>query len=246
MSAYEDPATSFGAVAGTYEAGRPEYPAEAVTWLLEATGREHPRVADVGAGTGKLTRAAVAAGAEAVAIDPDPAMLAELSVRVPGVPTFVGTAENLPLPGAAVDALLFGQAWHWVDVDGASAEAARVLRAGGVLGLVWNVRDDRDEWVRELTAVMHDSAAETLIATGGPRVAGPFGEAATRTWEWVRAISRADFVAMVASRSYVITASAEDRARILTGAETLFDRRAGGGEQILLPYRTEAFRYLRP
>jgi ubiquinone/menaquinone biosynthesis C-methylase UbiE len=101
------------------------------------------RVADVGAGTGKLTRVVAGLGAEVVAIDPDAAMLAELAARVPDVPTFVGTGERIPLTDASADAVVFGQAWHWVDPDAASAEVGRVLRPGGVLGLIWNVRDER-------------------------------------------------------------------------------------------------------
>ena len=149
MASREEMSLSFGAAAGAYESGRPDYPREAVDWML-APVRAHDRalrVADVGAGTGKLTRTIVEAGAEVVAIDPDPGMLAALREHVHGVPTFVGTGERMPLPDASLDAVLLGQAWHWVDPVAASAEAARVLRAGGVLGLVWNIRDESDPWV---------------------------------------------------------------------------------------------------
>lgn len=177
-------ATSFGAEAGNYEAGRPEYPFEAVAWMLESAPAGARRIADVGAGTGKLTRTLLAApDAEIVAIDPDPAMLAVLREGAPGVPTFVGTAERLPLPDESVDAVVLGQAWHWVDPVAGSTEIGRVLRPGGVLGLIWNVRDERVEWVRRLTGVMHGSAAEDLLRGDGPTVAGPFESLQSRTWE---------------------------------------------------------------
>src|SRR6478735_11115903 len=133
MGSREEMAKSFGSEDGVYEAGRPGYPTAAVEWMLQPVGHEGRalRVADVGAGTGKLTRVAVELGAEVVAIDPDAAMLAELREHVHGVPTFVGSAERMPLPDASVDALLLGQAWHWVDSAAASEEAARVLRSGG-------------------------------------------------------------------------------------------------------------------
>src|SRR5688572_15584809 len=183
--------TSFGAAAGAYEAGRPEYPREAVEWLL-APGRRDDhvlRVADVGAGTGKLTRTIVEIGADVVAVDPDAHMLAALRENVHGVPTFVGSAERMPLPDASVDAVLLGQAWHWVDPAQAAAEAARVLRPGGVLGLVWNIRDESDPFARGLTAVMHASEAERLISEGGPAVGDRFGTLDSRTWTWTRTMA---------------------------------------------------------
>jgi SAM-dependent methyltransferase len=249
MAGRAEMSTSFGAHAGTYEAGRPSYPTEAVAWLLEPAVRRclRVRVADVGAGTGKLTRVAVELGGEAVAIDPDVEMLAQLREAVPGVPTFVGRAESLPLPDAAVDAVLYGQAWHWVDVADASAEAARVLRPGGVLGLVWNIRDDRVPWVKALGQAMHASNAEEVLAGDGPQVAAPFPGLEVRRWEWSRAMTRADLLAMVRSRSYVITAGAEERARVERAlAALLDDMGAVGSATVDLPYVTHAFRSVRP
>jgi SAM-dependent methyltransferase len=249
MASREEMSTSFGAAADTYEAGRPAYPADAVAWMLEPVrdASRPTRVADVGAGTGKLTRAAVELGAEVVAIDPDPAMLENLRGNVAGVPTFVGRAEALPLPDAALDAVLFGQAWHWVEVSAASAEAARVLRAGGVLGLVWNIRDESVEWVRRLTGAMHGSRAEELIAAGGPSVGDPFTGLARRTWGWSRPMTRADLFAMARSRSYVITAEPEERVRIEQALTELCDDIGAVGEATVeLPYITHAFRSIRP
>jgi SAM-dependent methyltransferase len=156
----------------------------------------------------------------------------------------------MPLPDASVDAVLLGQAWHWVDVAAASTEAARVLRAGGVLGLVWNIRDESVPWVAQLTAAMHGSHAEELLAGEGARVAEPFAGLEGHVWRWTRTLGRRAFVDMVSSRSYVITASEDDRARILARVGDVFDehRRVGadGSEVVDLPYRTHAFRTIRP
>lgn len=240
---------SFGAAAGAYEAGRPEYPAEAVAWMLAPAraGSDAPRVADVGAGTGKLTRAVVALGAQVVAIEPDADMLAVLHEAVPGVPTFVGSAERMPLPDASLDAVLLGQAWHWVDPDAGSTEAGRVLRSGGVLGLVWNLRDEEHPWVARMTDIMHGSNAEVMIAEGGPVVAPPFAELEMRTWRWSRRMTRATLEDMVRSRSYVITAEPAERARIDSGLSALFDEIGAVGEApIDVPYVTHAYRAIRP
>ncbi|WP_149084803.1 MULTISPECIES: class I SAM-dependent methyltransferase [Microbacterium] len=240
-------ARSFGAAAGSYEAGRPEYPFEAVAWMLEPMADGARRVADVGAGTGKLTRALVgAADAEVVAIDPDPAMLAALREAVPGVPTFVGTAEALPLPDASVDAVVLGQAWHWVEPIAASAEIGRALRQGGVLGLIWNLRDERVDWVRRLTDIMHGSNAEIMLAEGDPVVAEPFGPLAQERWEWSRPMTRELLHRMAASRSAVITADDAEKARIRRDMDALFDELGLQGDAVIeVPYVTRAFRAAR-
>jgi SAM-dependent methyltransferase len=251
MANREEMSRSFGTAAAAYESGRPDYPREAVDWMLAPVAHDGRalRAADVGAGTGKLTRTIVETGAEVVAIDPDPGMLAVLRANVHGVPTFAGTAEGMPLPDSSLDAVLLGQAWHWVDPAAASSEVARVLRSGGVLGLVWNIRDESLPWVAELTAAMHGSHAEQMLAHDGPRVAEPLGPLEKRTWAWTRTVGRAALLDMVASRSYVITASDEDRTRILAAVDELFDtqRRTDdtGAEVVDLPYLTYAFRSIR-
>ncbi len=248
MNQPREAATSFGSEAGAYEAGRPDYPEDAVRWLLgPAPEGRRLRVADVGAGTGKLTRVAVALGAEVVAIDPDPEMLTALNRSVPGVPTFVGTAERLPLPDGSVDAAILGQAWHWVDPSAGSAEVGRVLRPGGSLGLIWNIRDETVGWVRRLGEVMGGSRAESMISGGDPPIAEPFGRLDKRSWPWRRSMTRATLTSMVRSRSYIITAEPEVRARIEAELGTLFDEiGAVGDETVELPYVTYAFRSIRP
>ncbi|MGX1695772.1 class I SAM-dependent methyltransferase [Microbacterium keratanolyticum] len=243
----DERATSFGSQARSYEAGRPEYPFAAVAWMLETLPAGASRVADVGAGTGKLTRALVGApSAEIVAIDPDPAMLESLRVNVPGVPTFIGTAEQLPLPDASLDAVVLGQAWHWVEPVAGSREVGRVVRPGGTLGLIWNIRDESVEWVTRLTEIMHASSAEETLADGGPAVHEPFGALEESEWPWTRTMTRAQMHSMAASRSYVITASDEERTRIRREMNALFDDLGIDAEgTIELPYVTRAFRATR-
>ncbi len=215
--------------------------------MLERMPADSRRVADVGAGTGKLTRVlSQAPDAEVVAVDPDPEMLATLRAAVPGVPTFVGSAEQLPLPDASVDAVVLGQAWHWVDPVAGSAEIGRTVRSGGVLGLIWNIRDDRVEWVRRLTEIMHGSHAEIMLAEGDPVVAAPFGPIEQERWEWVRPVTREVLHRMAASRSYIITAPDEEKERIRRELDALFDELDLHGDATIdLPYVTRAYRAVR-
>src|SRR5579863_6474495 len=148
--------SSFGAAAAAYAEHRPDYAQAAVRWALKpAPG---PRVLDLGAGTGKLTATLVALGAEVIAVEPDPAMLAELRRALPAVRALTGSAEAIPLPDASVDAVLAGHALHWFDMTVAGPEIARVLVPGGILAGLWNVFDDRLDWVAGLERVSGSAA----------------------------------------------------------------------------------------
>lgn len=144
-------ASSFGAAAVAYAEHRPDYASAAVRWAVEpASGL---RVLDLGAGTGKLTSTLVALGADVIAVEPDPAMLTELGRALPAVRALVGSAEAIPLPDASVDAVLAGNAMHWFDMAVAAPEIVRVLAPGGVLAGLWNVVDNRVDWVAGLERV---------------------------------------------------------------------------------------------
>jgi SAM-dependent methyltransferase len=152
--------SSFGAAATAYAEHRPDYARAAVRWALErAPG---PRVLDLGAGTGKLTATLVGLGAEVVAVEPDPAMLSVLRRALPTVRALRGSAEAVPLPNASVDAVVAGNAMHWFDMDVAGPEIARVLVPAGILSGLWNVFDNRVDWVAGVERV---SGSEAI----GPR-----------------------------------------------------------------------------
>ena len=217
-------ATSFGAAAGVYESARPGYPAEAVRDLL---GPQPLDVLDLGAGTGKLTRTLVAAGHHVRAVDPDAGMLASLATAVPEVPYDVGTAESLPLPDASVDAVVAGQAYHWFDPATALPEIARVLRPDGLLGLLWNVRDDEVPWIYDLGQIM--GALDAGDQLEPPALQPVFTEAAVRWYEHVHPLTVDGLVDLAASRSYVIRLPDDERADRLAQVRALGERVAEGG-----------------
>jgi len=233
---------NFGSIAELYERVRPGYPAEAVEWLLG----ESAVVADVGTGTGKLTDALLASGRDVTAVDPDPGMLAVLTAKHPGVPTVAGTAEQLPFADATFDAVTFGQSWHWVDPPRGSAEVARVLRPGGTLGLVWNIRDAREPWVAELADILdHRSADELMLAAGGPIVTEPLTFDDAATFDWVSTIDVETLVDLAATHGFVLTASDIERRAMLDGVRALGERVAGKDGVLRLPYRLYAYRFTR-
>jgi len=142
-------ATSFGSVADDYARARPGYPQAAVRWALEhAPGSD---VLDLAAGTGKLTGALLDAGRNVTAVEPLDRMREQLELAFPDVVALPGTAEAIPLDDACVDAVVVGQAFHWFDTGPALDEIVRVLRPGGVLAPMWNVRDDAVPWIVAMT-----------------------------------------------------------------------------------------------
>jgi SAM-dependent methyltransferase len=204
-----DRSLSFGSAAAAYEHGRPSYPPEAIDWLLPTGAR---KVLDLGAGTGKLTTRLVERGLDVVAVDPIPDMLEVLRASLPETRAVLGTAEEIPLEDNSVDAVLVAQAWHWVDPERAVPEVARVLRPGGRLGLVWNTRDERLGWVRELGEIIGSDGDRGRFDVALPT---PFAEPQRHQVEWTNYLTPQALIDLVASRSYCITSPTEVRTRTL-------------------------------
>jgi SAM-dependent methyltransferase len=200
---------SFGLEAAAYERGRPSYPPEAIDWLLSCGARD---VLDLGAGTGKLTIRLVERGLDVVAVDPIPEMLELLSASLPDTPALLGTAEDIPLPDNSVDSVLVAQAWHWFDLERAVKEVARVLRPGGRLGLIWNTRDERLGWVKDLGRIVgHENDPFNHEVT----LPEPFAGTERQQFEWTSYLTPQALIDLVASRSYCITSPTEVRTRTL-------------------------------
>lgn len=237
-------AASFDGVAGVYDAARPSYPRQAVDWLVEA---DAVTVADVGAGTGKFTRLLQRPGRTVIAVEPSAGMRAELSASLPDVPVRKGAGESIPLPDAAADAVTFAQAWHWVNPPAASAEVARVLRSGGTLGLVWNLRDERVEWMHALGEAMRADGDHYRGDPHDPTVLEPFGKPERQLVEWMQPGSRASILDMVRSRSYFDLLSEDEQRNTLDAVEDVLRRHPEtAGPTIAMPYVTASFRYVRP
>jgi SAM-dependent methyltransferase len=232
------PFTAFAEVAGAYERARPTYPEEAVRWLL---GDEPCDVLDLGAGTGKLTRVLAALGHRVTAVEPLAAMRAELEAAVPGVVVVSGNAESLPLEDASVDAVACAQSFHWFDHAVALPEIARVLRPGGRLALVWNSRDDRVEWVAQLSDIIGNETVAEWDVQGPIRASGLFEPVETIEFRLEQTLDRETLLDLVLSRSYCAKLPETDREPILAEVAKLYDETAGEAG-VRLAYVTECFR----
>jgi SAM-dependent methyltransferase len=230
---------SFGSVADLYARFRPSYPQDAVTF---AVGDAPRRILDLGAGTGLLTQRLVSLGHEVVAVEPDPQMLAVLVESLP-VDALIGSAEAIPLPDDSVDAVTVGQAFHWFDQQRALPEIARVLRPGGVLGLLWNVLDDSVAWVDALCDITGGEARASLVeAEGDPELAPWFSQLEAASFGHTQELTLDELLGLVGSWSHIYL---RDDANDVLGqvrSRVLQDPALKGFHEYSLPYLTSTFR----
>lgn len=236
-------ARGFDLQADAYDRGRPGYPAEAIAFVIE-TLRIGPgaTVVDLAAGTGKLTRELVPTGAELIAIEPVAGMREVLSRSLPDVLVTDGTAESLPLDAASVDGVVVAQAFHWFDGPRALAELARVLRPGGRLAVVFNVRDERDRVQAALERVWEPYRGDTPTHRTGAwqrafEPADRFTPLVHRAFANDQRVSADQLVDRVVSVSFIATLDEARRAAIEAEVRTLLADDA----EVVLPYRTDVF-----
>ncbi|MFI2350213.1 class I SAM-dependent methyltransferase [Streptomyces sp. NPDC019443] len=132
---YRQAAESFGSDAERYDRTRPRYPDAMVDRIV--AGSPGFDVLDVGCGTGIAARQFQAAGCKVLGVEPDARMAGP--ARQLGVEVDVATFEAWDPAGREFDAVVAGQAWHWIDPVAGATKAAQVLRPGGRLAAFWNV-----------------------------------------------------------------------------------------------------------
>jgi SAM-dependent methyltransferase len=234
---------SFELVADVYERARPTYPPEAVAWIAERLDLQPGRtVLDLGAGTGKLTRALLETGARVIAVEPGDAMRAELERTTPGAEALRGAAEEIPLLDGSVDAITVGQAFHWFRHDEAIPELHRVLRPAGGVALVWNSRDPDNPLQKEIGELI-----APFVPPGRPdaeewprplRESELFGPLEERRFSFVEELDPNTLVERIASVSFVAAAPPEARRDLDAAIRRVADEL---GDLVDFPYVTRAY-----
>ncbi len=239
---------SFGAHADEYERARPEWPEDATRWLVPEDAR---LVVELGAGTGKLTRAVAALGVRVVAVEPDPRMLAVLLDR--GLEGVAGSAEAIPVGDGEADAVVAGSCLHWFDLERALPEIHRVLRPGGRFAFGWNHRDAAHPTVARMNEAVSAAAPERprwrdrdwpaeVAATG------LFGEVEQRRFEHVHELPREALDAHLWSYATIASLPEEGRQRVFAEVARVLDAdpELSDGERLRLPFAVTACRATRP
>jgi SAM-dependent methyltransferase len=226
--AKEAPPDAFGNTAREYELGRPEWPEALIERLVrELELGPEATVLDLGAGTGKLTRALVARFGRVIAVEPDDAMRGVLEEVVPDAEALAGRAEAIPLAAESVDAVFTAEAFHWYASDETVGEIVRVLRPRGGLAIFWNI--DFGETEPPMPDAV-DAVLDEAFARGGspglPRVlsgfwrkpieAAPFGPLQELEIERIVDSDTERWLANILSVSSIASQSDEERASLAT------------------------------
>jgi SAM-dependent methyltransferase len=207
---YRQVAESFGSDADRYDRARPSYPGALVDRIVAAS--PGPAVLDVGCGTGIAARQFQAAGCRVLGIEPD-ARMADFARRT-GIEAEVAKFEDWESASREFDAVIAGQAWHWVDPAAGAAKAASVLRPGGRLAVFWNVFQPPSDLGAAFAAVYGKvlpdlpfnpwsrPALDSYLALGtkaadGIRLAKAFGEPERWRFDWERSYSRDEWLDQV-------------------------------------------------
>ena len=242
-------ASGFESGAATYARGRPDFPPRALDWLREDLALQAGKaVIDLGAGTGKFTQSLLATGAQVTAIEPVAAMRAHLTQSLPQVVALTGEAQRMPVPDGSADVVICAQAFHWFATADALQEIRRVLKPKGALGLIWNVRDTRVDWVARLTDIMAPYEGDAPRYDNGEwrRVfpAPGFGASQERTFPHFHVGSpERVIVDRVASVSFIAALPERTRAQVLDEVRALIQATPAlaGRDEVRFPYVTNAY-----
>lgn len=238
---------SFGAHADEYERARPAWPEEAARWLVPGGAR---LVVELGAGTGKLTRALAAVAPRVLAVEPDPRMLAVL--REHGLEGVSGSAEAIPLGDGEADAVVAGSCIHWFELEPALREIHRVLRPGGRLAFGWNHRDARDPGIARMQELIHAARDE---GTGWRSRDWPaevtagrlFGGVEHALFPHVHELPREALDDHLLSYATLASLPQDDRDAVFAAVAELVDAEPAlrRGDRLALPFVVDAYRATR-
>lgn len=128
-----------------YAQYRPHYPKELIPLLRAFDAlKDDAVIADLGSGTGILTQDFILNGHTTYAIEPNQSMRDAAEKTLKENKTFFSinaTAESTTLPNDSINLITIATAFHWLDPNKTKHECKRILKEGGYVALIWNIRD---------------------------------------------------------------------------------------------------------
>lgn len=234
-----DMATAYQTDAKDYDKIRPAYPNAALDFAL---AHQPKQAVDIGCGSGIFTEQLVSRGLSVTAVDPSQDMLDVLHRRLPTVATVCAGAEDTGLAAQSVQLISCAQAWHWVDPELASVEAARLLEDDGWLVLLWNQLDVAVDWVHRLARIMH--AGDVHRPDHVPPLGKQFTVPEQGLWHWTMPLDLAEIIELTKSRSYYRKSSDATRAKVEANLRWYWGEHLGHAAtaKVDVPYLTHAWR----
>ncbi|MFF3762667.1 class I SAM-dependent methyltransferase [Streptomyces sp. NPDC001922] len=239
---FRQAAESFGTDAQRYDRARPRYPDALVQRII--AGSPGPDLLDVGCGTGIAGRQFQAAGCRVLGVEPDERM-ADVARRL-GTEVDTATFEAWDPAGREFDAVVAGQAWHWLDPVAGAAKAARILRPGGRLAAFWNAFHMPPEVSEAFVAACRQAAPDVpflaqamtqqasdgyqplfVKAVDGIRAADAFGEPEQWRFDWDRTYTRDAWLDQMPTQGAFTRLPPEKLTQVLEVVGTAIDAMGG-------------------
>ena len=251
MSKEKDSTSRFSDRVEFYTRYRPGYPPALLSYL-EAEGglTSRTRVADIGSGTGILTRLLLEYGCRVLAVEPNGPMRAEAERQLasfPGFSSVAGRAEATTLPDHSVGLITAGQAFHWFDPYETRVEFLRILEPGGKVALIWNERQiagtDFMQAYEQLLLRFGSDYRQVRHQEMGEEVIGQFfgpGGYFQAAFENNQDLDFAGLEGRLYSSSYAPMPGHPDHEALQAGLQEIFDRYHEEG-QVRFDYRTRLY-----
>jgi SAM-dependent methyltransferase len=226
-----------------YQKARPDYPADAVSFLVNSLGiDDDAHVLDLGAGTGIFTGQLIPYCAQITAVEPTAGMREILSQRLPTVNVLDGRDVAIPLDDATVDCVIVAQAFHWFDAPVALEEIHRVLVDGGRLGVLWNERDESVPWVADLGEAMRWPIHQPYeVGQDFTPVlsSGPFVNIERKKFSHRQVLDHEGLRQRVLTTSYIAVMDGDEQRAVMREVQKVMDQLPA---TIELPYVTDVYR----
>jgi ubiquinone/menaquinone biosynthesis C-methylase UbiE len=148
-----DTTNKFSGKANIYSKYRPGYPAEYINYLVSYNNLSPNKlIADIGSGTGILTKQLLDKKLKVIAVEPNDDMRLVAEKTLNDYTNFIsknGTAENTGIENESIDLMTVAQAFHWFDKSKFNLECKRILKPDANVALVWNSRDFSSQLIIE-------------------------------------------------------------------------------------------------